>query len=735
VERTQKHRTTSFATAPIAALSAAAIAMVLISLAIGARETDGFALARQRETIAHALEQHGRALGRELRAQTVWTEGYERTRAGDEAWMRAYMGRYLSDLFGYDGIYVLSGEDKTVFSYEPDGSAHSADLPTNIMDLIRAVRDPTSMPTSYDVIDTDVRLDDGAVVQHRAVSDIRNVDGRPATVVVSTIVPDRSGIPQTSKPYLLVAVEDLDRGFTKRLGAEFEFRDLEWVTGEAPAADVVDTVKALDGSTVGTLAWRSQQPGWDFVKRVALGLGLALALLVVLATLLMRWSRQQARQLVQSEAAERLAGRTDILTGLPNRLALNEAFATLLDQSAERGFQLGVLSIDIDDFKRINDDFGNAIGDAVLRAIGARLRRLLRPSIVLARHDSDGFTVLAPRIDADQLAELASDVIARVAEPVELDGGTRVFVTASAGYALAPRDGDDGDDLMRRAELALAKAKADGGDEAAAFVPEMDLELSRRRALEAALRKAVSEGTIDVVYQPLMDPSGTRVVSAEALARWTDPLLGSVPPDVFIPLAEESGLIPKIGEFVLRRAVSDAAAWPRIRVAVNVSAAQMHHGDVVAVVSDVLEGSNFTPHRLEIEITESVLLADEKRANEQIRRLQALGVRVALDDFGTGYSSLHYLRSFGFDKLKIDQSFIRDLGSEEGAVILASIISLGLNLDMTLTAEGVETEEQRRWLQESGCHQLQGYLFSRPLSAAGMGAFLAAHDEAAAATG
>jgi EAL domain-containing protein (putative c-di-GMP-specific phosphodiesterase class I) len=256
----------------------------------------------------------------------------------------------------------------------------------------------------------------------------------------------------------------------------------------------------------------------------------------------------------------------------------------------------------------------------------------------------------------------------------------------------------------------------------------MDAEVTYRLMLEAALRASVADGSIDVVYQPLMDPSGTRVVGLEALARWTEPDLGVISPAVFIPLAEETGLIQNIGELVLRRAVEDSKAWPGITVAVNVSASQIHHGDVVEVVRDALKRSQFPPERLEIEITESVLLADEKRANEQMRGLQALGVRIALDDFGTGYSSLQYLRRFGFDKLKIDRSFIDGAGDPMGSsVVLASIIKLGQDLDLTITAEGVETEEQRRWLQASGCHQLQGYLFSRPLRATDVAAFIAAH--------
>jgi EAL domain-containing protein (putative c-di-GMP-specific phosphodiesterase class I) len=261
----------------------------------------------------------------------------------------------------------------------------------------------------------------------------------------------------------------------------------------------------------------------------------------------------------------------------------------------------------------------------------------------------------------------------------------------------------------------------------------MDAEVTYRLMLERALRAAATDGNINVVYQPLMDPSGRRVLGVEALARWTDPELGPISPDIFIPLAEETGLIQNIGELVLRRAAQDGKAWPGISVAVNVSASQIHHGDVVEVVDDVLAGSGFPARRLEIEITESVLLADEKRANEQMRGLQSLGVRIALDDFGTGYSSLQYLRRFGFDKLKIVRSFIDGAGDPAGSsVVLASIIRLGQDLDLTITAEGVETEEQRRWLQAAGCHQLQGFLFSRPLTAEQVTAFIAAHHADAA---
>ncbi len=399
----------------------------------------------------------------------------------------------------------------------------------------------------------------------------------------------------------------------------------------------------------------------------------------------------------------------------------------LLDDMKSRSSTLGVLAVDLDQFKRINDDFGHAAGDAVLLAMADRLRKLLGTNALLVRPGGDEFMAFVPWIDAERVAKIANDIVTALAEPVVIAGGARVFATASVGYLLAPHDGDRDDDLVRRVELALTKAKSEGGGLAIDFAPEMDLELSRRRALESALRTAIMKEAIGVAYQPVVDPTGKRVLGVEALARWTDPMLGPIPPDVFVPLAEEMGLIGRMGDIVMHRALTDAQAWPSITLAVNISGAQIHHGDVVAVVRDMLAQSQFPPERLEIEVTEGVLLSDERRADEQIKGLQALKAKVALDDFGSGYSSVMYLRKFGFDKLKIDRGFIDEIGrSQENTVILASIIQLGLDLGMVITAEGVETEQQRVWLEASGCHQLQGYLFSRPLAAAELGKFLAA---------
>ena len=731
-------RTIAFVTLPIVALAAAAFGVVIASLVIGAREADSIALTRQRETIEHALNQHGLALARELRVQTVWTESYERTLARDTAWMRTFYGKYLTQLLGYDQIYVLAADDTPVFGFVPgkNTEANFAELAGGLQDLLKAVRDPAAKLPTYNVVESPVRLGDGQVAEHRAVADVRAVAGRPATVIISTILPDSGFHGETGKPMLLVAIEDVDKRFTKLLGDNFGFQNMEWAPHGAPSGYDGELVRSLDGAPVGLLAWRKDRPGLEFIRRVAPGLGISLILIVTLTYLLILWGNRQAKRLVESEEHATAAARTDPLTQLPNRVALHEALSEMLPDMKARGSTLGVLLVDVDHLKDINDAFGTSVGDAVLVRTAGRLRALSTPSMVVTRPDGDCFVILVPGLDSEAGGRLASDIVAALAEPVELGGGKRVFVTASVGYAIAPRDGDTADELLRRADLALEHAKERGEQSALAFAPLMDQEVSYRRTLENALRVAVAEGAIDVAYQPLMDPSGSRVLGVEALARWNDAELGAVSPEIFIPLAEEAGLIQNIGELVLRRALEDGKAWHGVNVAVNVSALQIHHGDIVEVVREVLRESRFPADRLEIEITESVLLADEKRANEQMRGLQALGVKVALDDFGTGYSSLQYLRRFGFDKLKIDRSFIDGAGSpQDSSVILASIIRLGHDLNLTITAEGVETPEQQRWLQASGCHQLQGYLFSRPLTAGQMSQFIAGHSPMAAAAG
>ena len=415
--------------------------------------------------------------------------------------------------------------------------------------------------------------------------------------------------------------------------------------------------------------------------------------------------------------------RHDTLTGLPNRMHFQEGMdAALLGLDPSR--PLAVLSIDLDDFKLVNDTLGHLAGDILLREVAGRLNRCTTARDLLARLGGDEFALLAPMERPQDAAETAQAILAALAKPFEIDGET-VSIGASIGIAIAPRDGQTTESLLQYADVALYRVKSDKGRDFRFFEPAMDQALRERREMKRDLSQALGRGELSVVYQPQVDIASNRLTGFEALLRWDSATHGSVPPMIFIPLAEESGLIETIGAFVLRQACADAARWPgALTLAVNLSPAQFRHRAVVRTVTEALAETGFAPQRLELEITESVLFDESAEALASLRQLHQLGIRVALDDFGTGYSSLSYLRRFAFDKIKIDRSFVSDLpGAEDSAAIVRAIIGLGRSLKTRVTAEGVETWEQLLMLRAEGCNEAQGYLFSRPLPQAEARAF------------
>ncbi|BAU92818.1 diguanylate cyclase [Methylorubrum populi] len=411
--------------------------------------------------------------------------------------------------------------------------------------------------------------------------------------------------------------------------------------------------------------------------------------------------------------------RHDGLTDLPNRTRLREIGAELIEMpSTGAGARVAVLCLDLDRFKPVNDSFGHAVGDCLLRAVAERLRGHVRGHDVVARLGGDEFAVISRVEDAAGATGLAERLIAVVAAPYLLDGVT-VEIGMSAGIALAEAEGgvpQDIERLLKEADMALYEAKAGGRGTARLFEPQMDETLRERLGLERELREALAQNRFELHYQPLVDLSDNRITGVEALVRWRHPERGLVSPAVFIPLAEETGLIVSIGEWVLRQACRDAAAWhDGISVAVNVSPLQLRHRGFVQSVLSALAMSGLKASRLELEITESVLLDDTEMNLETLHTLRKLGVRISMDDFGTGYSSISYLRRFPFDKIKIDRSFVRDCAaqSEAGAIIRA-IVSLGASLGITTLVEGVETEPQLATIRAEGAQEVQGYLFSPP---------------------
>jgi diguanylate cyclase (GGDEF)-like protein len=407
--------------------------------------------------------------------------------------------------------------------------------------------------------------------------------------------------------------------------------------------------------------------------------------------------------------------RHDALTDLPNRILLRDRLAHALAELPPDK-RLAMLYLDLDHFKGVNDNLGHQVGDELLKTVAERLQSCIREVDTVARVGGDEFAIIHTGIDQpNDAAMLARRICEAIREPCELHGHA-VMVETSIGIALAPGDGSDPTELLKNADMALYRAKADGRGTYRFFEPAMDAGMKARRTLELALRMALANGEFELHYQPLVNLDDRRITSCEALIRWQHPERGLIPPAEFIPIAEEIGLIVPLGEWVLRQACIDAMKWPAdIKVAVNLSPIQVMNQNLVAVVVGALAAAGLPANRLEVEITESVLMQNSDATLATLHRLRALGVKISMDDFGTGYSSLSYLRSFPFDKIKIDRCFISGLatGDDSVAIVLA-IAGLAKHLGIATTAEGVETKQQLQQVKALGCSEMQGFLFSPP---------------------
>jgi diguanylate cyclase (GGDEF)-like protein len=424
----------------------------------------------------------------------------------------------------------------------------------------------------------------------------------------------------------------------------------------------------------------------------------------------------------------------DALTDLPNRVLFQERIEGALAQIAY-GEQVALLYIDIDEFKSVNDSLGHRIGDELLKSVAVSLRDCLDETDIIARLGGDEFAVVQTAVKcSEDVAALVARIYQSIREPYECLGHL-VTTDASIGIALASQDGIDVEQLLKNADLAMYSAKAAGRRTHRFFEPEMDMRMKARHSLEIDLRQAIIEGGFEVHYQPIVDLQSNRVSGCEALLRWHHPQRGMISPADFIPVAEDTGLINQLGEWVLTTACMEAATWPdHVKLAVNVSPVQFRSETLALKVVAALAASGLSANRLELEITEAVLIRDDAAALVILHQLRALGVRIALDDFGTGYSSLSYLQRFPFDKIKIDRCFIKDIAEPGGApCIVQAVVSIATTRHITTTAEGVETERQRNLLRTLGCTEMQGYLFSPAKPAAAIRRLLLSNQDRAVA--
>jgi diguanylate cyclase (GGDEF)-like protein len=500
-----------------------------------------------------------------------------------------------------------------------------------------------------------------------------------------------------------------------------------------PTADGGRELQSLHdarGRIVGWFSWtvdsarvRSMDLLWGVVGAV----GVALALCAFLA---FRASRYLLRSLDDSTEAVRKLTSQDALTGLPNHRVMLESLNDAL--ARRRSGIVAIALIDLDGFREVNDTLGRAGGDAVLMNVAENLRAGLPAAALCGRFEEDEFAVIMKSDDRRIASVLTDSLRSCLLRPIFVD---RMWqITGGIGVAQAPEDGMTGEELARRAGLALRTAKREGRGMARRFEPQIETDYAERRFLLRELESAISLQTFDVHYQPIVAADGGAVVGVEALLRWTHPIRGAIAPSVFIPLAEQNGLMSRLGEIVLRRALADGVRWRDVSVAINLSPLQIRDRRLVDLVGAIMAETGIAASRVVLEVTEGILIDDPQQAQTRLEALRALGVSIALDDFGTGYSSLSYLQKFPFDRLKIDRAFVASLGpSGNTGAIIQSIVTLGHALGMKVLAEGVENDEQRVLLRLAGCDEMQGYLFARPGPAAEIDKALA--RPARAATG
>jgi diguanylate cyclase (GGDEF)-like protein/PAS domain S-box-containing protein len=522
-------------------------------------------------------------------------------------------------------------------------------------------------------------------------------DGNPVPMIVCALDDER-----------ILAVNDAaisHYGYSRATFEAMAIRDLQAFAPDTPWGDEA----AVDASAA-SKTWRHVKSDGSLIdvaiysRRLIHGDRPAMLLALIDTT-----ERRRA------EARLAFMAQHDGLTGLPNRTMLRQRIDETMGLSRRSGARVAVVCLDLDDFKTINETLGHAVGDKVLRGLAKRLRSSLREEDVVGRLGADEFVVVQSGIQRpEDASDLARRLIAAVTEPYLIEGHS-VAVSARAGIAIAPGDGDDAEKLLKNADMALSRAKGEAGMTFSFFEAAMDARAQTRRRLEADLRAAIDAELLRPHYQPLIDLKTGQITGFEALVRWLSPERGFVSPGEFIPVAEETGLINPIGGLVLRRACGEAAGWPDpVRVAVNLSPLQFRTGNLLAMVMDALNQSGLPARRLELEITETLLMDKGDQVLATLHALRALGVHISMDDFGTGYSSLSYLRSFPFDKIKIDQSFVRGLAANHDAqAIVRAIVNLGKGLGVTITAEGIETEAELSFLRAEGCNQGQGFLFSK----------------------
>jgi len=699
--------------APMALIVVVAVCALVGSLWVWAEQADTMSRAREEKLVMLGLNQMADDHSQLMTPITIWNKAVESTAVRyDEAWVKNNIGDYFRDFLNFESNLLLNDKGETVFAYQHGQVAAPARFTNTVRQTASLV---AGLRQTYE--DRSARgLPYTTGTSH--VGRLMAMDGHIYIVGASLLLPDRQDTPLTKyKPFVAIGMHELSGDELIALSQRYMVSGIQVLRPGQPAPEGAATVAFHDddGKVLARLSWMPDTPGHTLFIRtlgpvlmISLGLGL-------IALVLLYQSQRAAQGLIASEAKAKHMALHDSLTGLPNRTL----FADRLHQASERlkrqGGHVAVMCIGLDRFKDVNDTLGHLAGDELIRNNAQKITGMIRSGDTLARLGGDEFVIIQTDTDGSSAASLAKRILEGLTGTVNLESG-QVFSSCSIGVTLIGDGEIDPAEALRQADLALYRAKDLGRGQYAFFEVEMDATIKLRKTLETGLREAIHVGDIDVVYQPQVDHFG-HIVGVEALCRWTHPTRGPVSPAYFIPLAEECGLMNDLGSLIMRRAMEDSHRWPGLKVAVNVSATQMRNSTFLATIRDLLAETRTAAEQIEIEITEGVLLNDDNTTQMVLRDLRHMGFTIALDDFGTGYSSLGYLSRYPVDKIKIDRSFVSNLGIDpEAEAVIRAIVKLSKALNLNIVAEGVETRAQKNILRQTGCNIIQGYLFSKPVT-------------------
>jgi diguanylate cyclase (GGDEF)-like protein len=687
---------------------------------------------RERTLVENALDQAVSTILNQEKAICWWDDAVvnAQKRPLDLEWIETNIGVYFYETYGHDEVYLVDGDNTPIYAniegkLQQNPAAayarHAAQL-NRVVQAARGNRDAT-LRVRDSAFTSDQRRYSYLLGARNAAwaGHILTIDGVPAVVSTMAIVPSVDANVLHGRPHMMVSVVRMDRDFMYSVGRTLLMPDLALSTEPSTARGVIsERFEADDGTPIGYLTWTPKRPGQALLMFI-----LPLVMMGLVGAGMLTWVmigrlKRASSELENREELSRHQALHDALSGLPNRHHFVERLQDALDgliQSRNNG-RVVVAYIDVDRFKDVNDTMGHQAGDALIMAVAQRLSVTLTPSDFLARFGGDEFAVLRRAVSADAAEELAQRLRSAFEDAFDVYG-QHVRMTASIGIAMAPDHGASPQELMRHADIALYQGKNQGRDRAMLFCAEMAAEVEQRREIELDLEGAIQSNALHLHYQPLISCNSGKVTGVEALLRWRHPTRGDLSPAMFVPVAEEAGLMPALGTFVLTRAFEEAKLWPDLEVAINLSPVQFRHVDLVDLLKNLLKDHDVDPSRIVLEVTEGVLMESTERNRQILDAVRELGFKIALDDFGTGYSSLRYLCDFRFDKIKIDRAFVTGIHERKRAMtIIQSVVTLGRGLGMDIVAEGVETEAEASVMRLIGVTELQGFFFSHAVPSA-----------------